>query len=110
MRGHLIKRQTIEDFIRKNATSRSAFNHWLSIIRYADRGIPQDIISTFMSADILGKNSQRVVFNIGGNNFRMICKYIFGRSKIHLFVCWIGSHAEYDELCRDNLQYTINIY
>ncbi len=40
----------------------------------------------------------------------MICKYAFGEKQVHLFVLWIGTHAEYDKLCKKGEQYTINIY
>lgn len=65
---------------------------------------------TFNTVDYLGKSSNRVIFDIGGNNFRMICKYVFGAKQVHLFVCWIGTHAEYDKICKQGEQYTINIY
>ena len=68
------------------------------------------MISTFNSADILGRGSDRIVFNIAGNNFRLICKYHFGKEKVHLFVKWIGTHAEYTKLCKDAKQYDINAY
>ena len=55
---------------------------------------PHDIICTYKNADILGKGTERVIFNIGGNNYRMICKYHFGFKKVHLFVKWIGTHKE----------------
>jgi mRNA interferase HigB len=110
MRVHLIKKQTIEDFVADNARSRSSFNNWLEKIKYADWEKPGDILRTFGSADILGKGSNRVVFNIGGNNYRMICKYVFGKYWLHLFICWIGTHTEYDELSYSNRQYNISIY
>jgi mRNA interferase HigB len=69
MKVHLIKRETIEDYILKNARSRASFEVWFSIIKRADWNAPNEIISTFNSADILGNGSERVVFNIGGNNF-----------------------------------------
>ncbi len=65
---HLIKKQTIEDYIRKNARSKASFEIWFSIIKRADWTEPNDVIATFNSADILGKSSERIVFNIGGNN------------------------------------------
>ncbi|WP_394367549.1 type II toxin-antitoxin system HigB family toxin [Mangrovibacterium lignilyticum] len=34
------------------------------------------------------KGSNRVVFNIGGNKYRVICQYYFGRQKVHLFIKW----------------------
>ncbi len=110
MKIHLIKKQTIEDYVLKNARSRVSFEIWLSILKQADWKDPSDIIKTFNSADILGKGSERVVFNIGGNNYRLICKYHFGVSKIHLFVKWIGTHAAYSKLCSQGMQYDINVY
>lgn len=110
MKVHLIKRQTIEDFAKANVQSRMSFEDWLEKVKYAYWGLPEDIQATFGSADLLGKGSNRVVFDIGGNNYRMICKYVFGEKQVHLFVCWIGTHATYDKLCKKNEQYTVNIY
>jgi mRNA interferase HigB len=87
-----------------------SFELWVSILKRADWIEPIDILSTFNSADILGKSSHRVVFNIGGNNYRLICKYHFGKIKIHLFVKWIGTHAEYTKLCNNGKQYDISDY
>lgn len=108
MRVHLIKKQSIEAFVLTNARSRSSFAVWLSIVRHADWNEPNDIISTFNSADILGKGSDRVVFNIGGNNYRLICKYHFGKTRIHIFIKWIGTHAEYSKLCKEGKQFEID--
>ena len=110
MRVRLIKKQTIEDYFADNTQSKSPFDNWLTAIKYADWNSPGDIQLTFGSADLLGKSSNRVVFNIGGNNYRMICKYHFGEKYVHLFICWIGSHRKYDSLCDNNKQYTVNDY
>jgi mRNA interferase HigB len=110
MKVHLIKKQSIEDYVLQNARSRASFEIWLSIIKQADWEEPNEIISTFNNADILGKSSSRVVFNVGGNNFRLICKYHFGNEKVHLFIKWIGTHAEYTKLCNEGKQYEINVY
>ncbi len=110
MKLHLIKKQTIENYVLENARSRTSFEIWFSILKRANWNEPNDIISTFNSADILGKGSERVVFNVGGNNYRMICKYHFGNTRVHLFVKWIGTHAEYTKVCSDGKQYEINTY
>ena len=110
MKVHLIKKQSIEDYVLKNARSRVSFEIWLSIIKRVDWNEPNDFISTFNSADILGKGSDRVVFNIGGNNYRLICKYHFGNTRIHLFIKWIGTHAEYPKLCNEGNQYEIDVF
>jgi len=110
MKVHLIKKQSIEDYVLKNARSRAPFEVWLSILKKADWNEPNEIISTFNSADILGNGSDRIVFNIGGNNFRLMCKYHFGTMKVHLFVKWIGTHADYTKLCNEGKQYEINAF
>lgn len=110
MKIHLVKERTIRIFVLANAGSKVPFEEWLSKLKKADWSKPADMQSTFRAADILGKSSQRVVFNIGGNNYRMICQYAFRENEAHLFVCWIGTHAEYDKLCADNKQYSINVY
>jgi mRNA interferase HigB len=110
MRVHLIRKETIESYVSGHARSKPSFASWLAAIKYADWCEPMDIKKTFGAADILGSGVNRVVFDIGGNNYRMICKYVFGEKQVHLFICWIGTHAEYDELCKSNKQYIITDY
>lgn len=110
MKVHLIKEKTISAFIAGNSSSKVSFGEWLSKAKLADWSLPEDIKRTFPSADLLGSSSQRVVFDISGNRFRMICKYSFGEASIRLYVCWIGSHAAYTKLCRNNEQFTVFDY
>jgi len=110
MRVHLIEKQAIEDYINEHTSGKSSFEFWLAGVKYADWDTPADIQKTFGSADLLGRGTNRVVFNIGGNKYRMICKYHFGSARVHLFVCWIGSHMKYDQLCKRGDQYTINAF
>ena len=110
MQIRLIKRKSIEDFASHNSRSRSSFKFWLAAIKRADWSEPGDIAETFGSTDLLGDGSNRVVFDIAGNNYRMICKYHFGVTKVHLYIKWIGTHSEYTKLCNDNKQYFVNIY
>lgn len=110
MKVHLIKKQTLEEYARHNARSRPSLTIWLSILNGADWNEPEDILETFGSADLLGQSCERVVFDIGGNNYRMICHYVFGEKQANLFVCWVGTHAKYTRLCKEKRQYTISIY
>ena len=106
MRVHLIKRQAIEAYVAGHAASKRSFEYWVTAIKYADWETPEDIQQTFGPADLLGGGYDRVVFDIGGNNYRLICKYHFGNTKVHLFVCWIGTHVAYDDLCGHGGQFT----
>lgn len=110
MKIRLIKKKTISDYVIQNPSSRKSFDNWVSKLKLADWNNINDMSATFGTADLLGKRSNRIIFNIGGNNFRMICKFHFGKSFVHLFINWIGAHNEYSRLCSDQLQYTINLY
>jgi len=76
------------------------------------------MVETFgaKATDIFGKNPKtnqmidRVCLNVGGNNYRIICKYRFGEKRVTLFICWIGTHQQYTAMCKRNEQYEINIY
>ena len=110
MRVHLIRRASLEEYGLRHPLSRNALQELTVKLKYANWNIPLDITATFPDADILGKGSSRVIFNINGNRYRLICKYTFGLKQVHLFVCWIGTHAEYDKICSVGNQYNINIY
>ena len=110
MKVRLVKRKSIDNFILHNAGSRNSFRLWLAILKRANWAAPGDITAVFGSADLLGNGSNKVVFDIAGNHYRMICKYHFGVTRVHLYIRWIGTHAEYTKLCDKNEQYTVNIY
>ena len=67
---------------------------WVHIVRGADWSRPSDIKDVFRSADIVAND--RIVFNIGGNKYRLIVA-IHHRGK-RVYVRFIGSHSEYDKI------------
>jgi mRNA interferase HigB len=67
---------------------------WVHIVRAVDWSRPTDIKVLFNSADILAND--RVVFNIGGNKYRLIAA-VHHRGK-RVYVRFIGTHAEYDAI------------
>ena len=60
-----------------------------------------DIKRSYATASIL--NSERVVFNIKGNDFRLIAAVDYRRKIV--YVKWIGSHADYDRIDGKSVQY-----
>jgi mRNA interferase HigB len=110
MRVKIIKKQTVYDYVQKHPASRPGFNNWIMLLNAAGWNTPNDIFNTFRSADILGKGTNRIVFDIGGNNYRVICSYHFGAKTVQLFVAWIGTHAEYTKLCNRKEQYHAQEY
>jgi mRNA interferase HigB len=87
-----------------------SLNEWMNKVKVSNWRKPDDIRNTFATADLLGNNCSRVIFNIGGNKYRLIVKYYFGEKQVHLFICWIGTHADYNKLCKKEKQYNIHIY
>ena len=83
MKVHLIKKQTLEDFAYEHRRAETSLEDWVEKLKLANWTQPGDIKNTFNTADLLGKSSNRVVFDIGGNNYRMICKYLFGMKQVH---------------------------
>src|SRR4051812_5498870 len=51
-----------------------------------------DVKTSFATASIVGNC---VVFNIGGNKFRLVTRILFGSQKV--FVLKVLTHAEYDQ-------------
>lgn len=106
MKVSLVKAQTVLNYAKKHAESKASCEDFISRIKAADWERPDDMKKTFGSVDVLGDGSYRAVFNIGGNNHRIICKYRFGNNSVRLYVLWLGTHAEYTTLCNKGEQYT----
>ena len=110
MRVHLVTDKTIEGYAENNPQSRGCIKEWLRKLYRARWNKPEDIIETYGTVDLLGNGTNRVVFDLWGNRYRLICQYHFGKTKVHLYICWIGTHTHYTKLCGDSRQYTINNY
>ncbi len=110
MRIHVIKGNTVIEYVGKEGKNGIVFSKWLKVIKEADVNNMNDLIRLFNTTDSPGKGSHRLCFNIGGNNYRLICKLSFGKTKCHMFISWIGTHAEYDKLCKEKMQFTVEAY
>jgi len=111
MKVHLIKAKTALDYAKAHAASISSFEEWIYKVEHAEAWEePTDIKNTFAKASLLGGGSNRVFFDIGGNNYRVLCEYYFNNQidTVTLFIKWIGTHAEYDDLCKKGKQYTVD--
>jgi mRNA interferase HigB len=69
---------------------------WLDIAKKAQWQNLQDVRQTFASADgVPVGNKVYTVFNIAGNNFRLIVKIEYQYQKI--FIKYLLTHVEYDK-------------
>lgn len=67
---------------------------WYAEAERANWTSPQDIKNRYAHASIVGGN--RVVFNIGGNKYRLIVKLHYDGQRA--FVRWVGTHSDYDKI------------
>lgn len=62
---------------------------------------PNELKSQYRNASVL--NKKRVVFNIHGNDFRLIVDIEY-RLKI-VFIVWFGTHQQYDKIDAETISY-----
>ena len=79
--------------------SKVALERWYQIAEDAEWHNFSDIRADFPDADYLG--NQHYVFNIRGNNYRLVVviKFTIGR----LFIRFVGTHGEYDKIDCTNI-------
>ena len=85
---------TLNDFWTRHPTAEQPLKAWYDEARHAAWSSPQDIRNRYASASFVGKN--RVVFNIKGNDFRLIVAVAYRFQAV--YIKFIGTHAEYDRI------------
>lgn len=93
----LIKRSTLRDYARRFAKVAGPLGDWVRLTLSADWKNLVDTRRTFPTADQVKVKSGKVVtiFNIGGNDFRLITAIHYDRRKV--FVLNFLTHAEYSK-------------
>jgi mRNA interferase HigB len=90
----VIAKRTLREFWKQNPDSQQQLLAWYREASKAQWTNPNEIKAQYASASIL-KNS-RVVFNICGNNYRLIVEINFPRQWV--FIRFIGTHKMYDKI------------
>ena len=99
MKVNLVKWMNVLDVVERDREMRNAFLKFYGKLKESEWNIPGDILKTFNSADIVKcEPSNRIVFNVGGNKYRLICGYHFGKTYINLFLKFVGTHKQYDSI------------
>ena len=91
---NVISKRTIVEFYTKNPQAKTALEVWHSDARKSEWKTPDDIKKVYSSASFLADN--RVVFNIKGNDYRLIVHIDYKRKIVR--VKFIGTHAQYDKI------------
>lgn len=90
----IIAKKTLRQFWEKVPSARQPLLSWHKSAQTAKWKNMAEIKEMFSNASII--NATRVVFNIGGNKYRLICIVRFDKQVI--FIRFIGTHKEYDRI------------
>jgi len=91
---NVISKRTLVEFYNEHPQAKTPLEVWHSDTRKAQWESPDDIKKFYASASFLKDN--RVVFNIGGNRYRLIVHIDYKRKIVR--VKFIGTHAQYDKI------------
>ena len=90
----IIARKTLKEYYQVHPEVEQQLEAWYYEARHADWKTPEDIKRRYASASILANN--RVVFNIKGNNYRLVVEINYNTGII--YIRFVGTHAEYDRI------------
>lgn len=99
----IIARSAIIECINRYPVAANALNDWYDKTQKADWSNFSDVRLTFNSCDSIGND--RYIFNIGGNNYRLLAMIHFKRRT--LYIRGVFSHREYDEVSKKGLLLTL---
>lgn len=91
---NIISKRTIVQFYEAYPDAKTPLEVWYSDAKKASWKTPQEIKNYDGSVSIIGDN--RVVFNIKGNDYRLIVHVDYLRGFMR--VKFIGTHAQYDKI------------
>jgi len=89
---HIISRKRLRDFWKEHPDSEIPLKAWFKIVGSADYQNFNELKRSFSKADKVG---DKIVFDIGGNKYRLIAAIHFNRSKV--YIRSVLTHKEYDK-------------
>ncbi|OQY59640.1 MAG: hypothetical protein B6245_05545 [Desulfobacteraceae bacterium 4572_88] len=78
---HIISRKALQEFLEKHPDSKSSLSRWFKAMKHSHFSSFNDLRSAFPTAD---KVDDLIVFNVGGNKYRLIASAHFNRDKAYV--------------------------
>lgn len=91
---HVVTYKRIKKFSEKHADAENSLHFWYHTIRSKIWNNINDLRQGFNTVDYVG--SHRFVFNIKGNDYRLVAVISFYAKKV--YIRFIGTHPEYDRV------------
>jgi mRNA interferase HigB len=89
---HIISKKKLREFWERHRRAKPPLEAWHQIAKAAAWENVAEVRRAFKTADTVGRF---VVFDIGGNKYRLIAAIHYNRGKV--FIRHVLTHAEYDE-------------
>ncbi|MEN0616411.1 type II toxin-antitoxin system HigB family toxin [Klebsiella indica] len=96
----IISVKNLKDFWAEYPDAEQPLRAWVDEATKADWKTPAEMKEQYRSASIL--KNRRVVFNIKGNNYRLIVAIAYQRG--WMFVKFIGTHRQYDAIDAETIE------
>jgi mRNA interferase HigB len=103
----IISRRTLKEFTeslagqRDHAAVKTAVDSWFAEVSKVTWKSASDVKKLFATASII--NAERIVFNIKGNDYRLVVAIDYEKSI--LWIKWIGTHRDYDRIDVSKVRY-----
>jgi mRNA interferase HigB len=95
---HVISRKTLELFWQVHPETREILATWYKVAENCTAKQLSELRETFGAADYVP--DKFTVFNVGGNNVRVICVIHYDRQK--MYIRYVFTHKEYDKWTKSN--------
>jgi mRNA interferase HigB len=90
----IFSRSTLRGFWAKHPDAEQPLRAWVAEAKPARWMTPHAIKALHRTASFVGND--RVVFNVGGNKYRLVVAVSYGRGS--MFVRFVETHREYDRI------------
>lgn len=97
----IFNKKTLLQFGRKYPDADQPLRTWYSEVAAASWGSPADIKDHYAHASLIG--GKRVVFNIGGNKYRLVTEVDYTKQSV--FLKFVGTHKQYDKVDAETVQW-----
>jgi mRNA interferase HigB len=98
-----IKERTLNDYsrLKKYHLASGSLKAWIYEVKNSKWDNANELKAKYRNASQIG--SKRVVFNIKGNDFRLIVDIEYKMKLV--FIVWFGTHREYDKIDAKTVNY-----
>jgi mRNA interferase HigB len=90
----IISRKRLIEFWNHYPDSEQPLRAWYAETKKSTWKTPAEIKAVYRSVSIIGNN--RVVFNVKGNNYRLIVLVDYRQGKV--YIRFMGTHSDYDRI------------